>query len=255
MDDTTSILFGLDDHRVLDVERVGDRVVRVVIEILDREGACPGCGSYRHRGTLEQPVWVHRRMLLTAGNRLSPRQLARLRAVLARDDPTGEIGAPWAVKERLRMLLARGSPTGSAMGCGGFTTPRRPPICPRRPAWPRRSRPGGRRSWWRSPRSSPTPAPTASTESSSRRSGSPAASATWTTTSAASCPTSRSPERDQRQQHERGRRAQLRRARKQAAAERAWTCAEVQHLDAPSVFSQFVHSGTFAPVTSEGRLR
>jgi transposase len=63
--------------------------------------------QHGHRGTLEQPVWVHRRMLLTAGNRLSARQLARLRAVLASDDPTGEIGAAWAVKERLRMLLAQ----------------------------------------------------------------------------------------------------------------------------------------------------
>ena len=49
-------------------------------------------------------------MLLTAGNRLSPRQRARLRAVLASDDPTGEIGAAWAVKERLRMLLAQTEP-------------------------------------------------------------------------------------------------------------------------------------------------
>jgi transposase len=38
---------------------------------------------------------------------LSARQLARLRAVLASDDPTNEIGAAWAVKERLRLLLAQ----------------------------------------------------------------------------------------------------------------------------------------------------
>jgi transposase len=63
--------------------------------------------QHGHRGTLAQPAWVHRRMLLTAGDRLSARQLARLRAVLASDDPTGEIGAAWAVKERLRMLLAQ----------------------------------------------------------------------------------------------------------------------------------------------------
>jgi transposase len=63
--------------------------------------------QHGHRGTPEQPVWVHRRMLLTAGNRLSAHQLARLRAVLASDDPTGQIGAAWAVKERLRILLAQ----------------------------------------------------------------------------------------------------------------------------------------------------
>src|SRR4051794_215575 len=67
--------------------------------------------QHGHRGTLAQPVWVHRRMLLTAGNRLSDRQRGRLRAVLASDDPTGEIGAAWAVKERLRMLLANYEPT------------------------------------------------------------------------------------------------------------------------------------------------
>src|SRR5215217_1215811 len=66
--------------------------------------------QHGHRGTLEQPAWVHRRMLLTAGDRLSARQLARLRAVLASDDPTGEIGAAWAVKERLRMLLTQTEP-------------------------------------------------------------------------------------------------------------------------------------------------
>jgi len=66
--------------------------------------------QHGHRGTLAQPVWVHRRMLLTAGDHLSARQLARLRAVLASDDPTGEIGAAWAVKERLRMLLAQTEP-------------------------------------------------------------------------------------------------------------------------------------------------
>jgi transposase len=63
--------------------------------------------QHGHRGTNEQPAWVHRRMLLTAGDRLSARQRARLRAVLASDDPTNEIGAAWAVKERLRMLLAQ----------------------------------------------------------------------------------------------------------------------------------------------------
>jgi transposase len=63
--------------------------------------------QHGHRGTHEQPAWVHRRMLLTAGDRLSARQRARLRAVLASDDPTNEIGAAWAVKERLRMLLAQ----------------------------------------------------------------------------------------------------------------------------------------------------
>ena len=58
------------------------------------------------RGRKTDTAWAHRGLLLTAGDRLSPRQLARLEQVLATDDPTGEIGAAWGCKERLRMLLA-----------------------------------------------------------------------------------------------------------------------------------------------------
>lgn len=45
-------------------------------------------------------------LLLRAGDRLSAPASHRLEQVLLRDDPTGEIGAAWGVKERLRMLLA-----------------------------------------------------------------------------------------------------------------------------------------------------
>jgi len=62
------------------------------------------------RGTTADPAWVHRRMLLAAGDRLSPRQLSRLERVLAADDPTNEIGAAWGVKELLRQLLAARDP-------------------------------------------------------------------------------------------------------------------------------------------------
>jgi transposase len=58
-----------------------------------------------HRGRLTDPVWVNRRLLLRAGDTLSPRALARLKATFAADDPTQEIAAAWAVKERLRQLL------------------------------------------------------------------------------------------------------------------------------------------------------
>jgi transposase len=57
------------------------------------------------RGRAKDPVWVNRRLLLRAGDTLSKRGLARLRATFAADDPTGEIAAAWAVKERLRQLL------------------------------------------------------------------------------------------------------------------------------------------------------
>jgi transposase len=60
---------------------------------------------HQRRGTNADLAWTHRRMFLTAGNRLSRRQLARLRAVLVADDPTNEIGAAWGCKELLRQLL------------------------------------------------------------------------------------------------------------------------------------------------------
>jgi len=58
------------------------------------------------RGRKADQAWAHRRLLLAAGDRLSPRGLDRLEQVFRRDDPTDEIGAAWGVKERLRQLLA-----------------------------------------------------------------------------------------------------------------------------------------------------
>jgi transposase len=63
------------------------------------------------RGRLADPAWVNRRLLLRAGNTLSPAALARLKATLRADDPTDEIGAAWGIKEQLRALLASGSLT------------------------------------------------------------------------------------------------------------------------------------------------
>jgi transposase len=54
---------------------------------------------------------VNRRLLLTAAEQLSPRQWARLAALLDNCDPTREIGAAWGVNERLRMLLAESEPS------------------------------------------------------------------------------------------------------------------------------------------------
>lgn len=58
------------------------------------------------RGTTADLAWAHRLLLLRAGDRLSGRAQHRLERVLWHDDPTGELGAAWGVKERLRMLLA-----------------------------------------------------------------------------------------------------------------------------------------------------
>jgi transposase len=62
------------------------------------------------RGRAVDPAWAHRRLLLTAGDRLTNRQLDRLTRVLAVDDPTNEIGAAWGCKELLRQLLAARDP-------------------------------------------------------------------------------------------------------------------------------------------------
>jgi transposase len=63
------------------------------------------------RGTVADPMWVNRRLLLTAAEHLSAKQWRRLEAMLDHCDPTKEIGAAWGVKERLRMLLAESEPS------------------------------------------------------------------------------------------------------------------------------------------------
>ena len=44
MDDPTSLLFGLDEFSVVDVVRVADGLVEVVVETIKLESACPDCG-------------------------------------------------------------------------------------------------------------------------------------------------------------------------------------------------------------------
>jgi transposase len=57
------------------------------------------------RGRLIDPAWANRRLLLRGGDTLPPAALKRLKATFAADDPTQELRAAWAVKERLRQLL------------------------------------------------------------------------------------------------------------------------------------------------------
>lgn len=79
--------------------RLANQAVTEVRQRIARE-------QYGRRGRKTDPAWAHRRLLLAAGDRLSRRGLARLRYVLAGDDPTNEIGAAWGIKELLRQLLA-----------------------------------------------------------------------------------------------------------------------------------------------------
>jgi transposase len=63
------------------------------------------------RGTVADPAWVNRRLLLTGAEHLSTKQWKRLGRMLDDHDPTHEIGAAWGVKERLRLLLKEREPS------------------------------------------------------------------------------------------------------------------------------------------------
>jgi transposase len=63
------------------------------------------------RGTVADPVWMNRRLLLTGADHLSAKQWERLGRILDDHDPTNEIGAAWGVKERLRLLLKEPEPS------------------------------------------------------------------------------------------------------------------------------------------------
>ena len=50
MNEGTSVLLGLEDEfTVLQLERIDADTVRVVIEVIDPEGACPECGVLTSR--------------------------------------------------------------------------------------------------------------------------------------------------------------------------------------------------------------
>jgi transposase len=63
------------------------------------------------RGTTRDPAWVNRRLLLTGVEHLSTKQWNRLWKGFEDSDPTKEIQAAWAVKERLRQLLTQREPS------------------------------------------------------------------------------------------------------------------------------------------------
>lgn len=58
------------------------------------------------RGRKSDPVWVNRRLLLRARERLSARAFARMWNGCLDADPTGQLLAAWIGKELLRQLLA-----------------------------------------------------------------------------------------------------------------------------------------------------
>ena len=97
------------------------------------------------RGTVADPVWVNRRLLLTGAEHLSTKQWHRLsRSCSTRCDPTKEIGAAWA-RQGTPPDAARAS--ASRRRSGGdwptSTTPRSTPNCPKRP-----DSPAPIQTWW-----------------------------------------------------------------------------------------------------------
>ena len=60
----------------------------------------------QRRGRRVDPAWAHRMLLLRGYDTLTPSARHRLDQVFATDDPTGELGAAWGVKEGLRLVLA-----------------------------------------------------------------------------------------------------------------------------------------------------
>ncbi len=60
---------------------------------------------HQRRGRKTDPAWAHRTLLLRGYDTLTQRARRRLEEVFASDDPTGELGAAWGVKEGLRLVL------------------------------------------------------------------------------------------------------------------------------------------------------
>jgi hypothetical protein len=78
-------------------------------------------------------------------------------------DPTKQIQAAWAVKERLRLLLKQREPSKIRRWLTDLYEAAIDANLPEATDSPRPSRPGGRQSWSPSPTTSATPAPRAST--------------------------------------------------------------------------------------------
>ena len=87
---------------------------------------------------------------------LSAKQWKRLGQMLDYCDPTKEIGAAWAVKERLRMLLAEREPSRIRRRLAEFYEAAIGANMTRPPGSAGLSRHGGRRSWSHSPTRCPT---------------------------------------------------------------------------------------------------
>ena len=112
MDDPTSLLFGLDSFRVVDVVRVAERAVQVVVETVAVQGFCPDCGQPSTRVKDRAPVRI--RDLPLAGQTAAlwwrKRRLYCLQTTCGRGSftqTTSEILPRSRLTNRLREGLAR----------------------------------------------------------------------------------------------------------------------------------------------------
>src|SRR5829696_9000871 len=110
--DATSVLFGLEDEfRVLDVQRIDQRTVMVIIEQTAREGPCPACGVIT--GVVKDRPVICLRDLPASGQRVQlrwrKRRLVCVEALCSRQTFTQASSAVrprGRVTERLRAQVA-----------------------------------------------------------------------------------------------------------------------------------------------------
>ncbi len=68
-----------------------------------------------HRGRTNEPLYVARKLLLTAAEKLSPRLAKRLDVMFAYGDPNGQVYEAWMTKELVRDLYTlHGKPADAA---------------------------------------------------------------------------------------------------------------------------------------------
>ena len=96
------------------------------------------------RGTVRDPIWLNRRLLLTGAEHLSPKQwqpaVEIIRPLRPDQRDPGRVGGQGTSPAAARRVASR---AGSGGGWPTSTKPRSTPSCPKRPGSPAPSRPGG----------------------------------------------------------------------------------------------------------------
>lgn len=118
MNESTSVLLGLEDEfTVLQLERIDADTVHVVIEVIDQEGACPGCGVLTSR-VKERPL-VRVKDLPASGQRTDLWWLKR--RLVCREPACGTVTFTQqsrAVPARSRLTTRLREKIGSAIASG-----------------------------------------------------------------------------------------------------------------------------------------